>query len=132
MLARQGASDGNNASCFYIDNFDLKVRVILDWYEVMIDRPSSYLQIAETWSHYKHHNAGKFLFGISPQNAVTFLSRAFGGRASDKFITKESAVLNLLEYLDVVLAKRGSLITESVGMCHATFIMPALTKGEKN
>uniref|UniRef100_L7M0T8 Putative tick transposon n=1 Tax=Rhipicephalus pulchellus TaxID=72859 RepID=L7M0T8_RHIPC len=115
----------------FVDNFGLKVRVILDCFEVFIDRPSSYLPRAETWSHYKHRNTVKFLVGICPQGAVSFLSKAYGGRASDKHITEECGVLDLLEYGDVVLADRGFLIAESVGMCHATLAMPAFTKGKR-
>lgn len=115
----------------FVDNFGSKVRVILDCFEISIDRPSSYLPRAETWSQYKHHNTVKFLLGISPQGAVTFLSDAYGGRASDKAITEHCGVLDLLEYGDVVLADRGFLIAESVGMCHATLVAPAFTKGRK-
>lgn len=63
--------------------------VILDCFEVFIDRPSSYLPHAETWSLYKHRNTVKFLVGICPQGAVSFLSKAYGGRASDKHVTEE-------------------------------------------
>lgn len=92
----------------FIDNFGLKVRVILDCFHIFIDWPSSYLPRTKTWSYYKHHNTVKFLLGASPQGAVTFLSKAYGGRASDKSITEECGVLDLLEYGDVVLADRGS------------------------
>lgn len=115
----------------FVDNFGIKVRVILDCFEVFIDRPSSYLTRAETWSHYKHHNTVKFLVGICPQGAVTFLSQSFGGRASDKVITEDCGILDLLEYGDIVLADRGFLIEESVGLCHATLATPAFTRGKR-
>lgn len=114
----------------FVDSFGCKVRVILDCFEIFIDRPSSYLTRAETWLNYKHHNTVKFLLGISPQGAVTFLSQAYGGRASDKVITEDSGVLDLLDYGDVVLADRGFLIAESVGMRHASLVLPAFTKGK--
>lgn len=47
----------------FAENYDLKVRVILDCFEVFIQRPSSLITRSETWSHYKHHNTGKFLDG---------------------------------------------------------------------
>lgn len=114
----------------FVDSFVCKVRVIIDCFEIFIDRPSSYLTRAETWSNYKHHNTVKFLLGISPQGAVIFLSQAYGGRASDKVITEESGVLDLLDYGDIVLADRGFLIAESVGMRHASLVLPAFTKGK--
>ncbi|XP_064487682.1 uncharacterized protein LOC135399877 [Ornithodoros turicata] len=115
----------------FVENFGFKARVILDCFEVFIQRPSSLITRAETWSQYKHHNTVKFLLGISPQGMVTFLSRAYGGRASDKAITEQSGVLQLLEYGDVVLADRGFLIAESVGMCCATLAVPTFTKGKR-
>nr|XP_006825719.1 PREDICTED: uncharacterized protein LOC100369546 [Saccoglossus kowalevskii] len=53
-------------------SFGNKVAVIIDCFEVFIDRPSNLKARAETWSNYKHHNTMKFLIGIAPQ--VVFLS----------------------------------------------------------
>ncbi|XP_049526078.1 uncharacterized protein LOC125946606 [Dermacentor silvarum] len=116
--------------CF-VENFGLNVRVILDCFEVFIQRPSSLLTRAQTWSHYKHHNTVKFLLAICPQGMITHISKAFGGRASDKLITEDSGVLQLLDRGDIVLADRGFLIAESVGMCCATLAIPAFTKGKR-
>ena len=44
----------------------------------------------------KHHNTIKFLVGISPSGFITFLSSSYGGRASDKFITKDSVFYDLI------------------------------------
>lgn len=82
-------------------------------------------------SQYKHHNTVKFPIGICPQGMITFISKSFGGRASDKMITEDSGVPQLLDRGDVVLADRGFLIAESVGMCCATLAIPAFTKGKK-
>ena len=74
-----------------------KCRVILDCFEIFIERPNSLTNQACTWSDYKHHNTIKFLVGISPTGFIIFLSDCYGGRASDKFITKDSAFYSLLE-----------------------------------
>lgn len=113
------------------ENFGTKVTVILDCFEVFIDRPSSLITRAATWSQYKHHNTVKFLIGICPQGSVTFLSKAYGGRASDKTITEDCGFLALLEYGDMVLADRGFLIAESVGMCCATLHVPSSARGKR-
>ena len=88
----------------FIKTGNNKCRVILDCAEVFIERPKSLDCQAATWSDYKHHNTIKFLVGISPSGFITFLSSCYGGRASDKFITKDSGFYDLLERDDVVMA----------------------------
>ena len=70
--------------------------VIIDCFEVFIDRPSCLLAHAQTWSSYKHHNTAKFLIRITPQGTVSFISKGWGGRASDKFITEHCGLLKKL------------------------------------
>ena len=62
---------------------------------------------SETWSDYKHHNTWKLLVGITPNGQVTSLSQLWGGHVSDKQITRESGVLELLEADDNVMVDRG-------------------------
>ncbi|XP_041347065.1 uncharacterized protein LOC121366856 [Gigantopelta aegis] len=107
-----------------------KVVVIIDCFEVFIDTPSNLEARALTWSTYKHHNTVKFLIGITPQGTVSFISRAWGGRVSDKFLTEHCGFLNKLLPGDVILADRGFDIADSVGLMMATIKMPAFTKGK--
>ncbi|XP_065671815.1 uncharacterized protein LOC136089687 [Hydra vulgaris] len=81
-----------------------KCRVILDCAEVFIERSKSLDKQSSTWSDYKHHNTFKFLIGVSPTGYITFLSSCYGGRASDRFITRDSGIYNLLERGDEVMA----------------------------
>ncbi|EEC16953.1 conserved hypothetical protein [Ixodes scapularis] len=112
------------------ENFGTEVTVILNCLEVFTDRPSSFITRAATWSQYKNHNTVKFLIGICPQGSVTSLSKAYGERASEKTITEDCGFLVLLEYGDVVLADRGFLIAESVGMCCATLHVQSSGRGK--
>ena len=57
-------------------NFGDKVAVIIDCFEVFIERPSSLIARAMTWSNYKHHNTVKFLIGITPQGVISYISKA--------------------------------------------------------
>nr|XP_037268878.1 uncharacterized protein LOC119160756 [Rhipicephalus microplus] len=110
--------------------FGTDVVVILDCFEVFIERPSSMISRSQTWSTYKNHNTVKFLVGIAPQGNVTFMSRGWCGRTSDKAITEGSKVLDNLLPGDMVLADRGFTISDSVGIRSARLVTPAFTKGK--
>ena len=110
-------------------SFGSKVAVIIDCFEVFVDRPSNLMARTETWSQYKHHNTAKFLIGITPQGVVSFISKGWGGRVSDKHLTEKSGLLNHLLPGDIVLADRGFTIADSVAFAGASLHMPAFTKG---
>ena len=105
-------------------------RIILDCTEIYIEVPSSMLTQSQTWSNYKHHNTFKVLVGVSPNGCLTFVSDLWGGRVTDKEITKKSGILDLLEAGDNVMADRGfdikDILPEGVGLNIPPF------KGERN
>ncbi|XP_052100440.1 uncharacterized protein LOC127734547 [Mytilus californianus] len=103
---------------------------IIDCFEVFIQRPNHLTARAQTWSNYKHNNTIKFLVSITPTGAISFVSKAFGGRTSDKVITQRSGYLDKLEHGDQVLADRGFLIAEELASRNASLIIPAFTRGK--
>ena len=72
-----------------------KRRVIIDCVEVLLKDRILY------------HNTFKILIGIIRIGFILFLSSCYGGRANDKFITKDSGFYDLLERDDEVMADRG-------------------------
>ena len=109
-----------------------KVRVIIDCFEIFIERSKSLEVQAVTWSDYKHHNTVKFLIGISPAGFITFLSECYGGRASDQFICKDSGFFDMLEFGDEVMADRGFQICEELLARNTRLVIPpgALLKSQ--
>ena len=104
--------------------------IIIDCFVVFVERPTSLKARAQTWSNYKKHNTAKFLIGISPQGSVSFISKGWGGRVSDVYLTEHSGLLQHLLPGDVVLADRGFTIEESVGVLCAEVKHPPFTRGK--
>ena len=112
------------------EKFGDRVAVIIDCFEVFLSRLSTLMAGATTCFNYKHHNTVKFLIGITPQGVVSFLSKIWGGRVSNKYLTEHSGLLKKLLPGDV-LADKGSDIEESVGLYQASLKIPAFTHGKK-
>ena len=110
--------------------FGKKVTVVIDSFEVFIERPSNLLARAQTFSAYKHHNTIKVLIRITPQGNISFVSEAWGGRTSDKYLTEHCGFLEFLVPGDMVMADRGFTISDSVGLKQAKLTIPAFTKGK--
>ena len=67
----------DNATMFYY-SFGKKITVVIDWFEVFVEKPTNLLARAQTFSSYKHHNTIKLLIGITPQGTVSYVSEAWG------------------------------------------------------
>ena len=103
-----------------------KCVVIIDCFEIFCERPYPLKARAQTYSDYKHHNTVKFLIGIVPQGVITFISKGWGGRVSDKYLTEHCGILEHLLPGDQVLADHGFTIKEIVALHHAEAKLPRL------
>lgn len=119
----------NIPTCFK-EVFHDKSTVIIDCFEVFIEKPSNLLTQQQCWSNYKHHQTVKFLIGITPQGTISYISNAWGGRASDKQIVELSNFCEKIKPGDIVLADRGFLIKDILGIFNAKLVIPAFTKGK--
>ena len=107
-----------------------KCVVIIDCFEIFMERPSVLKTRAQTWLNHKNHNACKFLIGITPQGSISFVSQAWGGRVSDVHLTEKINVKLLPG--DLILANRGFSIQQSASLYCAEVKVPAFTKGKVN
>ena len=104
-----------------------KCRVIIDCTEVFIETPSSLELAAICWSQYKHHHTIKYLVGITPNGAISFVSDCYGGRATDIFITENCGFARGLLPNDQVMADRGFKIKDHLAYYQCTLTIPPST-----
>ena len=116
--------------CFQF-SFGTKITVIIDCFEIFIEKPTNLFARAQTFSSYKHHITMKVLIGITPQGSISFVSEAWGGRTSDKFLTENCGILSKLVPGDMVMADRAFTIHASVAFKRAKLVVPAFTKGKE-
>ena len=98
---------------------------------IFIERPKDLIARAQTYSSYKSHNTIKYLIGITPQGTISFISKGWGGRTSDKHVTEHSGFLKNIIPGDLILADRGFDIGDSVGLYNGELKIPAFTRGKK-
>ncbi|XP_049275245.1 uncharacterized protein LOC119406039 isoform X2 [Rhipicephalus sanguineus] len=106
-------------------------RVILDCTELFIEAPSDYSVQGDTFSTYKSHNTAKGLIGIAPNGFISFVSDLSPGRISDREITRQSGLYNLLEPGDSVMADRGFLIRQDLEELGVSLNIPPMMNGRK-
>ncbi|XP_058829676.1 uncharacterized protein LOC131688986 [Topomyia yanbarensis] len=83
------------------------VRCVLDCTEVGIGCPNCLNCRIACYSNYKHKRTAKFLIGVTPAGLISFCSRAYSGKASDKYIfNNEKFMEKLTRYQDERLRVR--------------------------
>ena len=105
-------------------------RVILDATEIYTEQPRIPELQQMTFSSYKNRNTYKGLIGISPGGVVTFVPRLFAGSISDKELTRQSGILDLLEPGDSVMADRGCEIEEDLILHGVHLNKPPFMRGK--
>ena len=87
-----------------------RTKCIIDCFEIFFEAHAS------TYSNYKKHNTVKVLIAVSPVGSICFVSKAWGGRVSDKVITQQSSFLDHINYGDVVMADRDFNIQDDLAV----------------
>ena len=82
-------------------------RLIIDGTEIPIQKPSNPKAQRSTFSSYKNRNTVKVLVGSTPGGLISYLSPAYGGATSDRQIVERSALPQMCDANDSVMADKG-------------------------
>ncbi|KAE9534056.1 hypothetical protein AGLY_008792 [Aphis glycines] len=88
------------------------VRVVLDCTEISVQRPKCLTCRIKCYSNYKSTFTLIFLIGISPGGLITYISKLYGGRTSDKAIFEQSNLIELMQNPDAAMVDKGFLIDD--------------------
>lgn len=101
------------------------VRIVLDCTEITAQRPKCLQCRIKIYSQYKSNLTIKFMTGVSPDGQITYVSKAYGGRASDKAIFGQSKLVEKLEpNIDEVMVDKGFLIDQVCAAHKITVVRP--------
>ena len=106
-------------------------RIIIDCTEFTVEKPRTKLNSASLlFSNYKHNLTVKYLIGVAPNSAVTYISEGYMGSISDKMVTDDSGVLSHLKAGDLILADKGFLLHDIIPQ--GVFLnLPAFLRGKQ-
>uniref|UniRef100_A0A672GMW1 DDE Tnp4 domain-containing protein n=1 Tax=Salarias fasciatus TaxID=181472 RepID=A0A672GMW1_SALFA len=101
---------------------------LIDCFETALPKPHNLDSRGASYSHCYGQNTIKYLVAIAPCGLIMFISAAYGGRRSDKFITSDCGFLDCLRPGDVVMADRGFVISDLLHERRVNLVIPAFTK----
>lgn len=108
-----------------------ETRVVLDCTEIKVQKMKCLNCRIKSYSHYKRCHTMKFLIGITPSGLISFVSRGYGGRATDKSIFLRENVLEKLDPHDAVMVDKGILIAKECEQNFIKLIQPPFLKKHK-
>jgi len=106
-------------------------RIVIDCIEIPLMKPKNLTGSILTYSQYKSTYTAKFMTGITPGGILSFITPAYGGRTSDKFIFEDSKLIDKLENEDAIMCDKGFLIDNICAQRHIKLYRPPFLKGNK-
>lgn len=94
-------------------------RVVLDCTEIKLQKFKCLKSRVMSYSHYKGCHTAKFLIGITPSGLISYVSPAYGGRATDKNIFSQENLILKLDPHDAVMVDKGVIIKKE---CEEFFV----------
>lgn len=100
------------------------IRCIIDCTELFVERASSLSAHSAMFSNYKHHTTVKFLVVMVPTGGICFVSNAWGGRVSDRYITEHCGFLDHINAGDLIMADKGFTVGDILAKKQACLNIP--------
>lgn len=88
------------------------VVAVLDCTEIAIKKPACLHCRINAYSHYKGRETAKYLIAVTPGGTISFISRGYGGKCSDKQIVVQENFLNKINLGESVMTDKGFLIDD--------------------
>ena len=107
---------------------------IIDCTEIFIERSKIVKARAQVYSNDKKHSTVKFFIACTPHGAISFVSKAWGGRVSENVLVRSSGFISQQYHClrDQVLADRGfTLVDDFAAGCGVKLLLPSFIKGKK-
>ncbi|XP_055032015.1 uncharacterized protein [Misgurnus anguillicaudatus] len=101
---------------------------VIDCSETVLQKAKNLDSRSESYSHYYANNTVKYLVAISPSGIIMFISDAYGGKCSDRYITQNSGFLDYLRPGNEVMGDRGFTIRDLLEERRVNLIIPAFTR----
>ncbi|XP_063919828.1 uncharacterized protein LOC135134883 [Zophobas morio] len=106
-------------------------RIVLDCTELEIEKCKCLKCRIRTYSFYKGRHTVKFLIGVAPSGTITYLSKPYGGRASDKAIFNKENMISKFSPGDGIMVDKGFLIDKECANKGIQLIRPPFLKKKK-
>ena len=101
---------------------------VIDCSEIILLKAKHLDCRSESYSHYYANNTVKYLVAIAPCGLIMFISDAYGGTCSDRYITQNSGFLDNLRAGDEVMGDRGFTIRDLLEERGVKLLMPAFIR----
>ncbi|XP_023246058.1 uncharacterized protein LOC111643105 [Copidosoma floridanum] len=107
------------------------VRAVIDGIEISIQKPKKICCQVEAYSTYKSAYTMKFVTAVSQGGIITFVSKAYPGRCSDKAIFEKSKLIHKLDRDDSLITDKGFLIDDICLLHGIQLIRPPFLSDKK-
>lgn len=108
------------------------VTLVLDCTEIPVATPKCLNCRISCYSNYKGRRTVKFLIGVTPAGLISFISNAYTGKSSDKYIFNEEKIIQRLEaHRDEVMVDKGVSIQHECLEHHIKLHIPPFMKNER-